>query len=197
MIRNKKGSDDFRTVVHVLLGTIFFIIIGVATMFFMTGQDIKAIFEAGAVEGDKIATRIIFSQNCLALDETITATWYDANDERRENKLVRLGIIDQVKWDNAKTGAVLPADNPGNIIGYCVGYTITDDYKYFLDLGPEGTITITGLSGDGSVCDPGTPIIRKKIYPVLIYDAGTYENGVLRMNLRFCYYNETVGHTDD
>lgn len=183
MIHNKRGSDDFRTVVHILLGTIFFIIIGVVTMFFITGQDIQAVFEAGAIEGDKIATRIIFSRNCLAKDQRFVADWYQSLDPetRNESNLVRLGIVDVSKF-NAAT------------IESCVGYTITDRYKYILDLGPPwGFIEPDGITGDGSVCPVGTSIHRKKAYPVIIYDSGTYQNGVLRMDITFCYFNETVG----
>ncbi|UCD03848.1 MAG: hypothetical protein JSW73_04890 [Candidatus Woesearchaeota archaeon] len=194
MIRSKKGTDDFRTVVHILIGAIFFIIVAIAVMFFITGQEIKAIFESGAIEGDKIATRIIFSKNCLALSETITADWYLNTDERHESELVRLGIIDYNKWDAAKISADANPKDISNIINKCVGYTITDKYKYTLNIGPpEGSFDVEGIAGDGSVCLVGASITRKKLYPVLLYNAGNYENRVLNMTIRFCYLNETVG----
>ena len=182
MSSNRKGTEEFATAMHLLLGTILFTVIAIAVIFFFVGEDITAIFTAGTVDVDKIATRIIFSKDCLALEESFDFTiWYGPSDYRRNGTLVRAGIIDTGKFNPAK-------------ISSCVGYSLTN-YAYKLtykDLENGNTGTINPNSMSPLNCSKrGQVLINKtKIYPVLI-DAVKH-NGVLTMTLAFCYRNESA-----
>jgi len=201
-LARKKGSEEFATATHLILGTIIFIAVAVAVMFFFVGDKIETTFDAAGTDADKIVTRLIFSKNCLALDQTFDfSAWY--GDERASPHLVRLGIIDLNKY----TGPVPPGEEFGaDRIKSCVGYDITKDgaisyYDYDLMLHDFEDIVsypmnVRGDPGGNPVpADCGDPagelnralVKLDKIYPVLIEDGGKYHNGALYVDITFCY----------
>jgi hypothetical protein len=178
---NKKGSEEFHTALNLLIGSIFFVIVALIIMFLFVGEEIKATFDAGLGEVDKIATRTIFTETCLAYSEELVFDWY--TDERNESKLVRLGTIDLIKFEESR-------------ISDCVGYSITGVYNYtitYTKLESGETDTINPFEEDVSDCkDSQVRIDKEKVYPVIIYDAGNFYNGKLEMRIQFCYEEETI-----
>lgn len=181
MKSNKKGSEEFHTALNLLIGSIFFVIVALIVMFLFVGEDIKATFDAGLGDVDKIATRMVFTETCLAYSEELIFDWY--TDERNESKLVRLGTIDLNKFNELR-------------ISNCVGYSITNVYNYtikYTKLESGETGIINPFDGDVSDCkESQVRIDKEKVYPVIIYDTGNFYNGKLEMRIQFCYEEETI-----
>lgn len=176
------GSETFSTAIHLLIGTALFIIIAVFAMYFFTGEDIKVTFQEGKLDAEKISTRIVFSKTCLALNESYEFTWYESHNSKRNNTLVRAGIIDEDKF------------NAGRIHS-CAPYNLTGEYNYTLTLSYLNSTVIDSFSvGEGTpnTCDSEdeVSIASEKNYPVLIYENGKKKNGKIEMLLKFCYKKE-------
>lgn len=196
-LKGKKGeSEDFETAAHLLMGTIIFTVISVAVFFFFSSQEIEANFFVANLDADKIATRMIFSESCLAHTESYTFDWYANDDDSRKNPyLVRAGIVELSIFEN-------PA-NFKDRIRKCVSYEPTSKYNYSINLEDFDTaydITYSDISkGNPDNCGSNQQsysTTKPIIYPVLIYNKSSdpkgLHNGVIKINISFCYANEST-----